>query len=163
MRKIVIYILTLTVIMVACTSIDCPVQNRVYTLYTLEKANGDDDTLKVDTLFITTERADGTDSLLLNGVTGISSFELPISYTQPEDVFCVTLCDTLGNIYEDTIWVKKDNFPHFESVDCQATYFHQLTGVRYTENIIDSVVIDNSTVNYDASNEHFHIYFKDRY
>ncbi len=149
--------------MVACTSIDCPVQNRVYTLYTLEKANGDDDTLKVDTLFITTERADGTDSLLLNGVTGISSFELPISYTQPEDVFCVTLCDTLGNIYEDTIWVKKDNFPHFESVDCQATYFHQLTGVRYTENIIDSVVIDNSTVNYDASNEHFHIYFKDRY
>jgi len=163
MRKIVIYILTLTVIMVACTSIDCPVQNRVYTLYTLEKANGDDDTLKVDTLFITTERADGTDTLLLNGVTGISSFELPISYTQPEDVFCVTLCDTLGNIYEDTIWVKKDNFPHFESVDCQATYFHQLTGVRYTENIIDSVVIDNSTVNYDASNEHFHIYFKDRY
>ncbi len=149
--------------MVACTSIDCPVQNRVYTLYTLEKANGDDDTLKVDTLFITTERADGTDTLLLNGVTGISSFELPISYTQPEDVFCVTLCDTLGNIYEDTIWVKKDNFPHFESVDCQATYFHQLTGVRYTENIIDSVVIDNSTVNYDASNEHFHIYFKDRY
>ena len=147
----------------ACTSIDCPVQNKVYTVYSLKKANGTTDTLKVDTLTITIKRADGTDSTLLNRATGISTFDLNISYTQPEDVFYYTLLDTLGNTYHDTIYIKKEDEPHFESVDCQATYFHRLTDVRFTQHIIDSVVINHSTVNYDTSNEHFHVYFKARY
>lgn len=163
MRKIVVYILTLMLVAAACTSIDCPVQNKVSTLYVLHKANGNADTLKVDTLFVTIERADGSDSLLLNGITGVSSFELPISHTQPEDVFCLTLCDTLGNEYEDTIWVKKEDYAHFESVDCHATYFHKITDIRHTDNIIESVDINNSNVNYDAKTEHFHIVFKARY
>ena len=162
MRKIVAFFLVLLGI-AACTSIDCPVQNRVYTVYNLQKADGSKDTLTVDTLTITTKRADDTDTTLLNKATGVASFELNISYTQPEDVFYFTLLDTLGNKYQDTIRIKKEDYPHFESVDCQASYFHKLTAVSTTRHIIDSVVINNSTVNYDATNEHFHIYFKARY
>ena len=162
MRKIIVFALMLMAVG-ACTSIDCPVQNKVYTVYSLKKANGTTDTLKVDTLTITIKRADGTDSTLLNRATGISTFDLNISYTQPEDVFYYTLLDTLGNTYHDTIYIKKEDEPHFESVDCQATYFHRLTDVRFTQHIIDSVVINHSTVNYDTSNEHFHVYFKARY
>ena len=162
MRKIIVFALMLMAVG-ACTSIDCPVQNKVYTVYSLKKANGTTDTLKADTLTITIKRADGTDSTLLNRATGISTFDLNISYTQPEDVFYYTLLDTLGNTYHDTIYVKKEDEPHFESVDCQATYFHRLTDVRFTLHIIDSVVINHSTVNYDTSNEHFHVYFKTRY
>lgn len=147
----------------SCTSIDCPVQNNVYTVYNLLKSNGTTDTLKVDTLTITTKRADGTDTTLLNRAVGITTFDMNISYTQPEDVFYYTLLDTLGNTYRDTIYVKKDDYPHFESVDCQATYFHLLTDVRTTHHIIDSIVINHATVNYDATNEHFHIYLKARY
>ena len=149
--------------LISCSSIDCPVQNRVYTTYGLLKSDGTTDTLKVDTLSITTKRADDTDTLLLNRAVGITNFELNISYTQPEDVFYFTLLDTLGNTYRDTICVQKENYPHFESVDCQAAYFHQLTDVRSTHHAIDSIVINYPTVNYDETHEHFHVYFKARY
>lgn len=149
--------------LLSCSSIDCPVQNKVYTVYDLLKADGTTDTLKVDTLSIITKRVDDTDTTLLNRAVGITTFDLNISYTQPEDVFYFTLLDTLGNVYHDTVYVQKEDYPHFESVDCQAAYFHQLTGVRSTHNVIDSIVINNSTVNYDATNEHFHVYLKARY
>lgn len=149
--------------LISCSSIDCPVQNRVYTTYGLLKSDGTTDTLKVDTLSITTKRADDTDTLLLNRAVGITNFELNISYTQPEDVFYFTLLDTLGNTYRDTICVQKENYPHFESVDCQAAYFHHLTDVRSTHHAIDSIVINYPTVNYDETHEHFHVYFKARY
>ena len=162
MRKIIGFIITILVIG-ACTNIDCPVENKVITVYNLKKANGSTDTLKVDTLTIDTRVADGKDFTLLNQATGITTYEMDISYTQPEDVFFYILKDTLGNIYCDTVYVKKENYPHFESVDCQAAYFHKLTEVRTTHHIIDSIVIKRSTVNYDSKNEHFHIYFKARY
>lgn len=147
----------------ACTSIDCPVQNTVYTVYNMMKADGTTDTLKFDTLSIISRRSDMTDTTLLNRATGITTFDLSISYTLQEDTLCFILLDTLGNTYRDTVYIKKENYPHFESVDCQAAFFHHLTDVRCTHHIIDSIVINHSTVNYDATNEHFHIYFKARY
>ena len=162
MRKIIVLILSVIVIG-ACSSIDCPVKNRVYTVYTLLKSNGTIDTLTVDTLTILTHCANDSDTILLNHETNFSDFDIPISHTQPEDVLFLTLLDTLGNTYHDTIRVQKENYQHFESVDCQATYFHKLTGVSSTHHIIDTIEINNPTVNYDATNEHFHIYFKARY
>ena len=96
MRKIVVILLLVTVI-AACTNIDCPVNNRVYTVYNLKKADGTTDTLTKDTLWVITQRANGTDTVIsrqnngnveLNCFFGstATTFELPISYTQPEDV-----------------------------------------------------------------------------
>lgn len=161
MRKVIVVLLLLAA-MAGCTSIDCPVQNLVYTNYALQKADGKPDTLTYDTLWIWTQRADQTDTLLLNQLCGSSAtaFSLPISYTQPEDVFCMLLADTLGNYYLDTLRIKKENIPHFESVDCQAAYFHEITSVSTTHNALDSVTINNPHVNYDTTTEHFHLYFK---
>ena len=69
------------------------------------------------------------------------------------------LKDTLGHEWRDTICISKEDFPHFESVDCQATYFHQITGVKTTHNGIDSITIQNREVNYE-SREHFFLYLK---
>ncbi len=159
MRKIAVVMMTLLV--VACATIDCPVQNTVYTIYHLKKAGGSADTLKTDTLTIVTRRADDTLTQLnqLHGVTAFS-FKLPISYTQPEDVLYFELKDKDGGIWLDTIRIKKDNEPHFESVDCQLAYFHTITEVSTTHHAIDSIVVNNPYVNYDAKKEHFHLYFK---
>jgi hypothetical protein len=162
MRKIILFVFT-AIVIGACTSIDCPVQNSVYTVYGLLKANGTTDTLTVDSLSVTTLRANQTVDTLLDRITGKSTFDIPISYTQPEDTLFFTLLDTLGNSYRDTVYLKKDNYPHFESVDCQASYFHRLTDVRSTHHIIDSIVINNPTVNYEATSEHFYLYLKARY
>lgn len=159
MRKVIVALLALLA-MAACSSVDCPLNHRVYTSYRLYQPDGTPDTLGVDTLWILTTRANGTDSVLLNRLCGpsVTGFELPVSYTQPEDTFLVMLADTLGYYYPDSIFVRKENLPHFESVDCQASFFHRITSVRCMGNIIDSIVITNSDVNYDASTEHIRIY-----
>ena len=161
MRKLIVI---LTVIaLAACTTIDCPVQNLVYTRYAFKKADGSADTLNNDTLWIKTKRVDGTDTLLMNALCGTSAFDftLQISYTQPEDVFFTTFKDDDDDEYHyDTIRIKKENYPHFESVDCQAAYFHKITEASVTHNAFDSISIHHSTVNYDISNYHFYLYLK---
>jgi hypothetical protein len=154
--------LTLVAALVACTSIDCPVENLVYTNYELRKADGTADALNTDTVWIWTKRADGTDTLLVNGLCGSSanSFTLQISYTDPEDVFILYLRTQEENSYLDTFRIKKENYPHFESVDCQASFFHELKSVRHTTNAIDSIIIKNTTVDYDTKTVHFYLYPK---
>ena len=150
-------------LLISCSSIDCPVQNLVYTRYMLYQPNGKPDTLDLDTMWVKTRKANGKDSTVLNSLCGdnATGFSLPISHTQSEDKFLVLMRkygQTVGYYY-DSIIVKKEDYPHFESVDCQPSYFHKITGVRCLGNIIDSVVIKNPTVNYDTkSSEHFRIY-----
>ena len=171
MRLLPFYLFTILLFLEACTSIDCPVQNLVYTNYALKKADGTPDTLNKDTMWVWTQRVDGTDTVIsrqqqgnleLNYFYGpsASTFSLPISYTQPEDVLWVLVRSASGTDYIDTIRIKKENYPHFESVDCQASYFHKITSVSSTHNIIDSLVIKKPDVNYDASVTHFHLYLK---
>lgn len=147
-------------IMTACTSIDCPVQNSVYTVYNLKKADGvTTDTLK-GTLTISTTRAEGNDTVLLNQNANTTKFSLPISYSNAEDTLYFEVSnDTWHSI--DTVYVKKDDMPHFESVDCQVSYFHDIKEVRATRYAIDSIVINKSFVDYDQKTAHLYIYFKD--
>lgn len=168
MIKKAFYISMLALLTVACTSIDCPVQNTVYTAYHIYDTDGNRISLG-DMLSVTTTRRDGTDSVLLNRMTGNSEFELPISYNDPEDTLFFEISRmapteeaTEEVLVRDTVWVAKDNYPHFESVDCNASFFHTITAVKWTRNIIDSIAINNKSVTYDASKEHFHIYLKVR-
>lgn len=52
MRKIIPFVIFMVLAMVGCTSLDCPLNNTVYTKY---KLMGDNKTLK-DTLTISTKR-----------------------------------------------------------------------------------------------------------
>lgn len=164
MRKIVIGIL-LIVAVISCTNIDCPVENTVMTSYGLRKSDGGVDTLGVDTMWVWMKRVDHTDTLFINSLCGAKAtgFKIPISYTQPEDSIRIKVVDDSDNEWWDTICIKKDNMPHFESVDCQASYFHTLTGVKSTHHLIDTIVINNPDVNYDTSKQHLHLYLKARH
>lgn len=145
----------------ACSSIDCSVSSRVYTRYTLLKPTGVADTLR-DTLWVHTVRRDGRDTLVLNAAIGLTKLELPISYSNPEDTLFFNMHGMDGYSATDTVWLKKENYPHFESVDCNVTFFHTVTDVRCTHNALDSISINYPEVNYDTKTEHFYIYFKDR-
>ncbi|MBR1933303.1 MAG: hypothetical protein IJ841_06425 [Prevotella sp.] len=139
-------------LLMACSSIECPVQNTVYTVYELA------DTLH-DTLTVTSRRADGIDTTLLNSSVNPTVLNLPISYRNPVDTLVFT---TQRLAVTDTVWVAKDDIPHFESVDCNASFFHRLTSVSCTYHGIDSIRILHSTVDYDPSNAHIRIRFKAR-
>lgn len=159
MRRIILAVVT-TVAICACSSIDCPVQNSVYTNYALYKADGGVDTLR-DTLSVLTITASGRDTIVFNRGVGLTSFSLPISYVNPCDTFYFGLKPEGNN----TVWmidqvvVNKTNTPRFESVDCQVAYFHTITSVETSHNFIDSIVINNPNVDYDTERKHFRIYF----
>ena len=65
------------------------------------------------------------------------------------------------NTILDTVTIDKTNIPHFESVDCGMNYFHEVKGIHYTRNAIDSITIQNRDITYDASKKHFYVYFKE--
>lgn len=157
MRRMTIALIALTA-MTACTSIDCPVENNVATLYKLQKADGTQDTLH-DTLTVLTRLARGVDTVILNKSVETTSFQLPISYTNAADTFTfVRKSDTRE--LTDTVWIEKTNLPQFESVDCKLVYFHDVTSLRHTRNGIDSISVKKGRIDYDSNTENFHIYFK---
>lgn len=153
-------LLVLAVIVLgACTSIECSIDNIVACQWQLRKSNSLD-TLKTDTITIYSTRADGQDTILYNKGVGISAFSLPMSHTREADVLYLNLKDTTQTEWTDTITLSKTNQTHMESVDCSPQYFHTLTGIKYTTNIIDSIVINNSNVNNDATIQHLYLYLR---
>ena len=159
MMKRLSYLL-LGVLMVACSSVDCPVDSSVTTLYQFRNSDGTEYKLS-DTLTVTSQGAGGKDTTLYNKAVNVTSLALPISYEQPEDVLAFHFDNSNKDLHVvDTVWLKKDDYPHFESVDCSATYFHTITGLRYTCNYIDSIVINNPSVTYDSQTVHFYLYPK---
>lgn len=143
----------------ACSSIDCPLNNRVATVY---KLAGDVAPL-ADALTISTIRIDGHDSVLLNLAVNVDSFLLPVSYNRPEDVLYFQRSNSTGWSVTDTVVVEKQDIPHFEAVDCNPSYFHVIKRVRHTRLGIDSIVINKEKVNYDATTPHLLVYFKNFY
>ena len=81
--------------LVACTTIDCPLNNAVYANYGLYGADGKPFALE-DTLTVITRRVDGSDTILLNRSVGKKAFSLPVSYAGDTDHFVLEMRDSLG-------------------------------------------------------------------
>ena len=158
--KRLVYLL-LVALLVACSSVDCPIDSTVTTLYQIRNSDGTELAL-TDTMTVTSTRSDGKDTVLYNKAIDVTEFTLPISYSHPEDVLVFSFDNSNnGNLHvTDTVWVKKNDYPHFESVDCNTQFFHTITDVRYTCNYIDSIVINNPSVTYDSQTVHFYLYPK---
>lgn len=157
MRKLIVCFSALVVIS-ACSSIDCPLNSRVEAVYAI----GRGDTL-TDTLTVTTTRLGDTggDTVLLNKVTGVTTFSLPVSYSADSDVLVFTFLQrNQGDTIKDTVTVFKENHPHFESVDCNASYFHTVLDVKCTRNALDSITINRANIDYDTTNPNFTLYLK---
>lgn len=145
----------------ACTSLDCSINNVVECQWQLRNSSGLD-TLKTDTLTIYSVRANGTDTTLYNRGTGtVTSFALPMSHVREADMLILNLSDTSNHSWTDTVTVRKTNQVHMESVDCSPQYYHTLTGISYTTNIVDSIVINNPNVTNDATLQHIYLYLRD--
>jgi hypothetical protein len=141
----------------ACTSIDCPLNNVVYSRFTFYgTTDGKTSAVSLeDTLTVT---AVGTDSVLVNKDYGASSLSLPVSYYNQTDVLLFLYASTAGQAH-DTLWIDKTNYEHFESPDCPTAMFHNIQGIRHTRNFIDSIVVENPVIDYNENNN-FKIYFR---
>ena len=113
-----------------------------------------------DTLTISVKRTSGADTVLLNKALRVDSFSIPLSYSHESDEYYFDIRPDGGVRTIDTVTITKTNEPHFESGDCPATMFHTLQQVKCTHHRIDSVVINQNKVSYDAQKPHLLIYFK---
>ena len=95
----------------------------------------------------------GTDSTIVNHVTASTDLALPMSYTNS----CDTLLIEFGSIATDTLFVNHTNIPYFISMDCGMGMYHEITEVRSTGSVIDSVAVVYSHINFD-SNENLKIF-----
>lgn len=138
--------------MVSCASIDCPLNNTVYAKFRFSAT-------VPYTLTVSAKISEESDSILFNKGERVDSIQLPMSYSHAQDVYNFEFTDENGT-KTDTITVSKQDRPHFESVDCSPSVFHTITGVSSTNLVIDSIVINNKDVTYDARKPHFIIYLK---
>lgn len=148
--------------MSACSSIDCPLNNRTYASFKL----AGDVTKLVDTLTVSTPRNIDNpeeDTVLINRLVDTDSLSLPMSYQRTEDIYIFTFVQKDTELKTiDTLWVSKENEPHFESVDCNPVMFHTIKDVRFTQRAIDSIKVNYNKVTYNDAKAHFLIYLKNR-
>ncbi|MCF0202609.1 MAG: hypothetical protein HUK08_04515 [Bacteroidaceae bacterium] len=145
-----------------CSSIDCPINNKVYSSYAFYITGNDDLGEAVSLngeLTVSTKRWNGTDTVLINRQKDASVIQLPLSYLALTDTLTFVLVQDSVRRVSDVVYVEKTNDMHFESIDCGATYFHTLKKIGSTHNFIDSVVIINPGVTYDVT-ENARIYVR---
>jgi len=147
----------------ACTNIDCPLDNVVMMQCNLYQSETKAALTLTDMLTI---KPASRDTLLLNEDTNISSFLVPLNPGATSDTLVCFFLNESGQEGIDTLFISHTPQPHFESVDCPASIFHTLTGVRHTSHpladmplTIDSVAIVREIVNYDDI-ENLRIFFR---
>ena len=155
MQKL-IGIIAATLLLGACSSIDCPLNRTVLTKFRL----AGEVTRLTDTLTLSVARGDGNDTVLLNKALPTDSFTLPLSYSYDSDIFYIEVHPEGLEATIDTLTITKSNEPHFEAIDCPPSVFHTISAVTTTHHRIDSVVINHPKVSYDSSTPHLLIYFK---
>lgn len=154
-------IIAVTALVTSCNSSDCPLTNTVMQKCGFYDSDGNVLTID-DTLTITVR-----DSVILNRLTEGTNVKLPMSYNAAQDTLVFHYTPT-GEIAEvtDTLVVSKTNTPHFVSLECARSMFHNITNVTWTTRkpdqtyryAIERVAVTNEHVNYDEK-ENLQIYF----
>ena len=99
-------------------------------------------------------------SMMINGQqtdvigNGNKGVQLPMSYTHE----CDTVLFSYSSGLADTIYVQHSNIPFYQSMECGTVMYHNIRGVEYTRNLIDSIAVADKFVNFDE-NETLKVYF----
>lgn len=149
-RAAAIITMLLTMIISSCENgTDCNINNVSYNRILLYGTDEQPDTINEkysypDTLTVKLV-INGNDSIIINRLVGASELQLPVSYTHE--------CDTLVLEYSensnDTLFVEHTNIPFFISTDCGMAMYHHITGLRHTNNMIDSAAINEPLIDFD--------------
>ncbi len=96
----------------------------------------------------------GSDTLLFVNSTRVNRFSLPLDPSHDHSTFMITL-----NGITDTAVVQYDRKPYLVSPACGYTMVSELTGVMSTHNIIDTVIIENKSVNLNG-HQNLHLFYQ---
>ena len=120
----------------------------------------------VNTILLTsgTGETARADSLRVRGVTSagviefvdirsVSLFSMPLDPSQDQSIFYITL-----NGVTDTAELFYTRRPHLVSPECGYTFISDMTGLKTTHNIIDTLIIENKRVNLNGE-KNLHLFY----
>lgn len=128
----------------ACSGDDCPINNTVMGKMTFYNQKNEAVAM-VNAFTVKVVRPQG-DSVVLNQMFNASEVCFPLSYVHETD----TLIFDYGNgMACDSLYISHTNTPMLVSVDCGTAMYHTITSVGSTHQLIDTLILKSSEVNYD--------------
>jgi hypothetical protein len=100
--------------------------------------------------------AAGTDSIILNKATNVSTLTLPLRYTSDSTQLVFDYGEEFGT---DTLIITQSNTPYFLSMDCGYQMKQSITGRAYTRHQIDSIHVAQPQIDIYGT-ENLQIYFR---
>jgi hypothetical protein len=94
-----------------------------------------------------------TDTIEFVDAKSVSSFSLPLDPGNDVSTFYIVL-DGIA----DTAVITYTRHPHLVSAECGYTFVSELTGLRTTHNIIDTLIIENKSVNLNGK-RNLHLFY----
>lgn len=136
-----VMVYALCYVMYACSEEeDCSmVDNRgmmVCNFFTIDPETGLSAQAVLDSLTVT---ARGTDSVIINRMTDVSTISLPLRYTADSTEFVFRYTAHLT----DTLVIRHTNTPYFVSMDCGYQMKQSITEERHTQRYLDSVYVSH--------------------
>jgi hypothetical protein len=104
-------------------------------------------------------RGIGAQGPILDNAANIAQINIPLNSITDSCAFVIRLPDVAGNTtnFNDTLWFSYTRQPVLISMDCGFVTFYNIQRVRHTNNIIDSLVVEDSNVR-NTLNEHIKIF-----
>ncbi len=160
MQKIATVILcTITSLFFFCScenGYDCSLENVAYNRIAFYDINdyGTESKYQFPEVLTVSLMVNGSDSIVVNHIQNADILQLPMSYTNE----CDTVIFNYGQEITDTIYVRHKNIPFYISMECGTVMYHRIEEVTHTNNLIDSIAIEERNVNFDY-NENIKLYF----
>lgn len=155
MKRLILILSSATVAALAIILHSCSVQpcyeETDPAMNTLLLVSGTGETAKADSLRVYTYREN--DTLKFVSLRGVSTFSVPLDPANDESLFIITL-----NGVTDTAEIRYNRRPHLVSPECGYTIVSEITGLRTTHNIIDTLIIENKSVNLDGQTN-LHLFY----
>ena len=128
----------------ACSGEDCPINNTVMGKMAFYNQKSEAVAL-ISALTVKVVRPQG-DSVVLNHMSKTSEVRFPLSYVHGTDTL---IFDYGDGVTCDSLYVSHTNTPMLVSVDCGMAMYHSITSVASTHQLIDTLILKSSEVDYD--------------
>ena len=162
LKRTVIYIVAALLLCVSCSTDGClDNQNAIPLAGFYDSASGSG--ISISNMQVSGVGAPG-DSILQPAGRAISQIYLPMRSTANKTEWCLHYisadnpeADT--DAFNDTIAFEYNSHEYFASEECGAMYLYEITHVRHTSHLVDSVVVTDSLIT-NVDLERIRIYFK---
>ncbi|KAA6324737.1 hypothetical protein EZS27_025968 [termite gut metagenome] len=135
---------------------DCSIAGRSLLRCYIYTYDSENQTINKAALTQLTVTALETDSVIINAQANVQDISLPLRYTKEITVF-VLHYNNSGEA-TDTITVNHHNTSYFLSLECGYEMRQNVTNVKYTKHLLDSISVRSNNTNVNGQ-ENFQLFY----